>query len=126
LQKLALRRPDLSEASDGSVGKGHRPRELRDELLHGLADPEGGVRPERRVQPGGVTLRGDEEADDSLLAELLTLDARAGGEAPAETGDGGHEDLDQLAARIGVTGCGRYDKSPFLPRGERFGVAHRT
>jgi hypothetical protein len=76
------------------------------------------------VLPEVVSLHGEEEADDSLLKEILTLDACAGGEATGDTIDGGHEGVDQLAARMGVTAFRRCNKSPFLPRAEPFGVAY--
>jgi hypothetical protein len=77
------------------------------------------------VLPEVVSLHGEEEADDALLAEILTLDAGAGGEATGDTIDGGHEEVDQLAACIRVTAFRRCNKSPFLPRAEPSGVAHR-
>jgi hypothetical protein len=42
-----------------------------------------------------------------------------------QPGDPRHEDLDELAARIGVTAFRCDDESLFLPRGERYGAADR-
>ena len=117
LQVLASRAPDPREVAHGAIRQGDGPRQLRDELLHRLADPERRVRPERRLEPGVVAARGEEQTGDAFLEELAVLEPAAP-EAARHAGDRGEEGFDEPAARVGVAALGCDDQIAFLRNGE--------
>ncbi len=96
---------------------GNRPSELGDELPHGFAHPERGIRPERRVEVRVVAPRGEQQPRHALLEKLPTLDPAAL-EAPGEARDRGQEGLDQPAASGSVAALGRDHQISLLARGQ--------
>jgi hypothetical protein len=54
----------------------------------------------------------------------LALHRDAAGEAVGQPGDGREEGLDQLAARIRITGFSGDHQIPLLSGGQAFGAAH--
>jgi hypothetical protein len=119
-------RPDRGQTPNSPVGQCHRPGQLRDELLHGLAHPERGICPEWCVQCWIVPLGGEQQAGHAFLEQLLALHSDAAGVVTGERGDRREERLDESAARIEVTGLGGDDQVPFLLRAEPLGVGHGT
>ncbi|MCW3013289.1 MAG: hypothetical protein JWO02_381 [Solirubrobacterales bacterium] len=118
LQVIALGGPDLGEAADGVVGEGRRPCQLRDQLLHGLADPEGRVAPERRLHARVVALGGEEQPGHPRLHQLAALHSPTGVEATGDAADRRQERIDELLARRPVSALGRHDQLPLPLRGQ--------
>jgi hypothetical protein len=95
-----------------------RPRQLRDELLHRLADPPGGVGPERRFDRRVEAPDRPQQSDDTLLQELGALNPGSSAVASRDSRDRGQERLDEhLARRLVAAGCGHYEL-PFPSRRE--------
>ena len=86
-----------------SVRQHGRPRDLRDKLLHPLAHPPGGIRPEPRLGTRIEALDRTQQADDSRLQQLGALNAGDPAVAAGYPCDRRQELFDELLARSPVT-----------------------
>ncbi len=109
---------ELREVAQRAVREHDGARELRDELLHGLAHPPGRVAPEGDAAVGVEALEGAEQADDALLQELHPLDAAAA-VGPGERRDARQARLDELRAGGRVAGLRGADEAPLALDGGR-------
>ena len=116
---LAAGGADLSEPAHRVVGQRDRPLQLGEQVLHRLSDPEGRVGPERGAQPGVIPPRGEQQADDPLLSQLVLLDSAVCGEPPGEHANRRQKRIDQLPAGLLVSTFSGHDQLA-LPR-RRYG-----
>ena len=112
---LDVRRASLPNACERAlrpVREHDRPGQLRDELLHRLADPPGGIRPERRFDRRIEALDRAQQADDALLQELGALNAEGRAVPTGDACDRRQERLDELLARrLVARGRGQHELS---------------
>jgi hypothetical protein len=111
LEMLALRVLHTGQLTQRSVGEHHGSRHLRHELLHRLADPPGGVGPERGAASGVVAIEGPRQPDDAFLHQLAAIDRPGAAIDARHAGDQRHEGLDQLAASPGIAVLSRQQQS---------------
>ena len=109
---------DPCELALGAIGQHDRPSQLGDQLLHRLADPPCGVRPEGRPAFAVEALERDEQAHDALLHQLGTLDARRLAVEAGVARDERSERVDQLLARLAATLLGGQNERALLVRVE--------
>jgi hypothetical protein len=116
LHVVAAGRPHLGETADGMVGESDRPRHLRNQLLHGLADPERRVAPERRLHARVIAPGCEQQPDHTLLHQLRALHPPAAANATGDAPDRREEQLNKLPACRLVAALRCNDQRPLLLR----------
>ena len=112
----------VRELAQRAVGEHDWPGQLGDDLLHGLANPPRGVRPERGAQIGVVALQRPKHADDPLLHELGAIDAGRVRVDARDAADKRHERLDQPGARArAVAACRAHEIALGLAKWDQLG-----
>src|ERR671931_521874 len=114
---LAARAPQTGEVTDCAIRERDRSCQLRDELLHRLAHPEGRVGPEGRLHACVVAPCCEEQAGHALLEQFPVLE-RVALETDRHTGDCRQEGLYQPSAGIRVAAFRRDHQLPLLARGQ--------
>ena len=113
-----LRAAQPRKLAKGAIGEDDRVGDLGDELLHRLAHPPRGVRPEGRAAAGVEARKGAQQAEHAGLDELLGGDRRRAAVAARHGADGRHERGNELIVGAPVTGHGAPNEDGFPLTGQ--------
>lgn len=106
LRQLAVGVLEPGEVAERTVRQHHGSGQLRDEPLHRLAHPPGGVPPERHAAVGLIAVQRAQKAERPLLKQVEAIDRARGTVVARHRRDQRHERLDQLATGVAIARLG--------------------